>query len=339
MIKISKEAKVGVFAFVGIAVLIIGYNFLKGYSLLEGHSKYYVVYRNVEGIVKSTQVSINGLKVGQIENIEMLHKGDASNILVTLMVNSDIQLPRGTKATISSQDLLGTKVIAVTLSQNSEILESGDTLVAGMEESLSSTISGLVSPLKEKSEQVLVTLDRVLQSMNDVFDSTGTQRLANGINDFSGSLHHIRNISERFDKLTEEEYDKIKIMLANVEAISTNLKNNNEAITKTLKNFSHITDSFAASNLTATINNTNRVMSEFAFTLAKINRGEGSLGKLANDQDLYNNLNKTSVELTALMKDMQDYPGRYFSVSVFGGGSRAEKQDKKREDEKKKKGK
>jgi phospholipid/cholesterol/gamma-HCH transport system substrate-binding protein len=336
MLKLTRETKVGIFAFAGIAVLILGYNFLKGYSLLEGHNKYYVVYQNVDGIVKSTQVTINGLKVGQVENIGMLHEGDASHILVTMMINSSIKLPKGTKATISSQDLLGTKVISVTLSQNTEILNNKDTLAAGVEESLSSTISGLVSPLKEKSEQVLVTLDRVLQSMNDVFDSTGTQKLASGIDDFSGALRHIRNISERFDKLTTDEYDKLKDMFANVESITRNLKNNNEAITKTLKNISLISDSIAASSLTATINNTNRVMAEFSTTLDKINKGKGSLGKLANDEELYNNLNKTSAELTLLMKDMQEYPGRYFSVSVFGGSKRAEKQDKKREDSKKK---
>ena len=53
-------------------------------------------------------------------------------------------------------------------------------------------------------------------------------------------------------------------------------------------------------------------------------------------QQLYDNLTKSSAELTALMKDMQDYPGRYFAVSVFGN-SRADKQDKKREEAKKKK--
>jgi phospholipid/cholesterol/gamma-HCH transport system substrate-binding protein len=337
MLKLSRETKVGIFAFAGIAVFVLGYNFLKGYDLFKGHNKYYVVYKNVDGIVKSTQVTINGLKVGQIEEIGMLNKGDARNILVTMIVSSDIKLPKETRATISTLDLLGTKVIAISPSNNSEILNDGDTLVAGVEESLSSTISGMVSPLKEKSEQVLVTLDRVLQSMNDIFDSTGTQHLASGINDFSGTLKHLRNVSERLDNLTSDEYDKLKSMFANAESIVQNLKNNNEFISKTLKNLSHVTDSIAASNLTATINNTNKVMVEFSSTLEKINRGEGSLGKLANDDSLYNSLNKTSIELTALMKDMQEYPGRYFSVSVFGGTKRADKQDKKREEEKKKK--
>lgn len=336
--KIKKEVKVGIFSFVGIVTLIVGYNFLKGYDFLKGHNKYYVVYQNVDGIVKSTQVTINGLSVGQVEKIGMLHKGDPSQILVTMMINSDIQLLRGTKATIASQDLLGTKVISVVPGGGTtEVLQDGDTLDAGVEQSITSAVSGIVTPLKEKTEKVLATLDRMLVSINDVFDSSGTQKLANGINDLSGSLHHIRNMTERLDQLTADEAGRLKSILANVESIMHNLSNSNGAITKTLKNLSLMTDSLAASNLTSTVNNANNALREFSTTLAKINRGEGSLGKLANDKELYDNLNKTSLELNALMKDMQEYPGRYFSVTVFGGSKRAEKQDKKREEDKAKK--
>ncbi len=334
MIKISKEIKVGVFAFLGVAVFVVGYNFLKGIDFLKANNTYYVVYNNVEGIVKSTQVTINGLAVGQVSDIKMLNRGDASKILLTILISSDIKLPKQTKATITGTDLLGSKVISLNLSTNSEYLNNKDTITAGAEESLTSTISGIVSPLKDRSEQVLATLDRVLKSMNDIFDSSGTQKLSNGINDFSGIMLHVKNITKRLDELSAEENEKVKAMFASAESITRTIKNSNEVITKTLKNISQISDSIAASNLTATINNTNRVMADFALTIEKINKGEGSLGKLANDQQLYDNLTKSSAQLNALMKDMEDYPARYFSVSVFGN-SRASKQDKKRKEDKK----
>ncbi|MES2780948.1 MAG: MlaD family protein [Bacteroidota bacterium] len=335
--KYAKEIKVGLFAVVGITLLILGYNFLKGFNPLHGYNKYYVVYNNVSGIVKSSQVTINGLKVGQVESIGMLNEGDPSNLLVTIIVEKSIQLPKGTTATISSQGLLGsTDIVIAPATPSGLILNNKDTLVAGYEESITTSIQKIVTPLKEKSVQVLATLDKVLLSMNEVFDSNGTQKLSNGINDFSGTLHNMRNITGRFDKLTAEEYDKLKGMLTNIESITHNLKNNNEAIAKALKNVSRITDSVASSDLTATINHTRDVMKEFATTLDKVNKGEGSLGKMANDDSLYNNINKTSTELTALMKDMQEYPGRYFTISVFGGSKRATKQDKQREEKRKK---
>jgi phospholipid/cholesterol/gamma-HCH transport system substrate-binding protein len=297
-----------------------------------------VVYDNVTGLVKSSQVTINGMKVGQVEDIGMLTGGDVSKILVTLIVINTVQLPMGTEALITSQDLLGTKAIDIKIKKDATTYYiTGDTLRGINEESLTTSISKMVSPLKEKSEQVLVTLDKILMSMNDVFDSSGTQRMASGIHDLSSSLHSLRNLTERLDKLSEEEYDKLKAMLVSAESIVHNLKNNNDVINRSLKNIAQISDSIAAADLTRTINNTSRVMKEFASTLDKVNHGEGSLGKLVNDDALYLHLDATSRDLDSLLKDMQDYPGRYFTISAFGGNKRADKADKKRAEDRKKK--
>ncbi len=334
--KYTKEIKVGLFAVVGLVLLIAGYNFLKGFDPLSGYNKYYVVYNNVNGIVKSTQVTINGLKVGQVEDISMLQKGDPSRLVVTLFVEKSIKLPVGTTASITSTGLLGSTDIVIVPAEGTEIYNDKDTLVATYQESLQGSIQKIVDPIKEKSEKVLVTMDNMLNSLNKIFDSSGSQKLESSIDDFSGTMQNVRNITARFDQLTADEYNSLKGMLNNMEAITRNLKNNNEAIARAVKNISKITDSVAAADLTATINHTRNVMKEFSTTLDKINRGEGSLGKLANDTSLYSNLNKTSVELNSLMKDMQEYPGRYFSISVFGGDKRAAKENKKREAEKKK---
>jgi phospholipid/cholesterol/gamma-HCH transport system substrate-binding protein len=335
-LKYTKEIKVGLFALVGALLLFAGYNFLKGFNPLSKYNKYYVVYNNVSGIVKSTQVTINGLKVGQVEDISMVEEGDPTRLLVTMFVENSIKLPVGTTASITSSGILGSTDIVIAPAEGTEIYKDQDTLVAAYQESLQGSIKKIVDPIKEKSEKVLITMDNMLNSLNKIFDSTGSKKLESSIDDFSGTMQNVRNITARFDKLTADEYNSLKGMLENMDAITRNLKNNNEAIAKAIKNISKITDSVAASDLTATINHTRNVMKEFSTTLEKINKGEGSLGKLANDTSLYSNLNKTSLELNSLMKDMQEYPGRYFSVSVFGGAKRAEKEDKKRTSEKKK---
>jgi phospholipid/cholesterol/gamma-HCH transport system substrate-binding protein len=334
-LKYSREIKVGLFAVIGIALLVAGYNFLKGFNPLRGYNKYYVVYNSVDGVVKSTQVTINGLKVGQVEDIHMLHEGDPSQLVVTLVVENSIKLPFGTTATVASSGLLGSTDIVINPVQGAQFYANKDTLIAAYQESLQGAIKKIVDPIKEKSEKVLITLDNMLNSMNQLFDSTGTKRLEASIDDFSYTMHHVRNVTGRMDQLTEEEYNSLKAMFENLESITRSLRNNNEAIAKSLKNVSRITDSIAAADLTATINHTRDVMREFSTTLDKINRGEGTLGKMANDTSLYSNLNNTSKELNSLMADMQAYPGRYFSVSVFGGGKRGDKQDKERAENKK----
>lgn len=338
--KFKKEIKVGFFVLTGILLLILGYNFLKGFNPIKGYNKYFVVYDNVAGLVKSTQVTINGLKVGQVENIGLLTGKDVSRILVTLIVIDDVQLPVGTQALITSQDLLGTKNVDIRLVQDQgKYLNNGDTLVGIGEESLTSSISKLVSPLKEKSEQVLVTLDKILMSMNDVFDSSGTRRLASGINDLSWSIHNVRNITERFDQLSAQEYDRIKTMMNNMGSIVQNIRNNNEMISRSLKNIASISDSMVVADLTGTIRNTSKVMKEFSTSIEKINKGEGSLGKLVKDDQLYLHIDQASKSLDSLLTDMQNYPARYFTISAFGSGNRAKQADKKRAEEIKKRNK
>jgi phospholipid/cholesterol/gamma-HCH transport system substrate-binding protein len=329
-VKFTREIKVGLFMAGGLLLFFTGFNFLKGFHPFRSYTSYHVVYADVSGIVNSSQVLVNGLKIGQVENITTLQPGDARQLVVTFTINKSIKIPMGSVIRISGTDLLGNKALVLFPSAATTYHNYGDTLKGEVEESLSSTISAMVSPLKEKSEQVLITLDKVLQSMNDVFDSAGTRRIASSINDISWSIHNMRNITQRMDKLTESEYGRLEAMMQNLESITRNLKSNNEHIARSMKNLARITDSVAASDLTATINNTKRVMDEFATALNKVNNGEGSLGMLANDTTLYVNLAQTSKELELLMKDMQAYPARYFTVSVFGGGKRAKKQDKER---------
>ncbi|MCU0422842.1 MAG: MlaD family protein [Bacteroidia bacterium] len=337
MIKLTKEFKVGLFSFGGVVIFILGFNFLMGYSFFKTYARYYVVYDNAGGLIKSTQVQANGIKIGQVEEVTLLNKSDVSKILVTLVIDGNIKLNKGAIAQIASSDLLGTKVINL---QNGNSLENHmpeDTLSGNIEEGLAESINNLVSPVKEKSEQVLATLDRVLQSMNTVFDSNGTQRLSKGVEDLAGTLANVRSITQRIDQLTKEEEDRIQLMFAHTESILKNLKQNNEVISLAMKNIKNITDSLAASELKSTINNLNGSLSSLSIMLNKINNGQGSLGQLANNDSLYNNLNNSSKELTNLLVDIQKYPARYITISVFGGGKRANKAEKKRNAELQKK--
>lgn len=300
---------------------------MKGFNFLKSYSRYHIIYQNSAGVVKSTQVLINGFKIGQVEDVGFLNKGDASKILVTIAVDGDVMMPEGTVAEIVSSNILGNKVINIHLGQSNNIINPNDTLTGKIEQD----ISEIVAPIREKSEQILTTLDKVLVSMNNVFDSSGTEKLSKGVDNLTGTLAHINNIAARLDDLSKSQEARISEMFAHTESIMHNLRNNNELISASIKNVKLITDSIAASNLKSTINHVNTSLIEITALLHKINAGEGSLGQLANNKELYQNLSSSSKELSSLLADMQKYPGRYFTVSVFGNSKRANKADQKRE--------
>jgi phospholipid/cholesterol/gamma-HCH transport system substrate-binding protein len=322
-VKITKEAKVGLFVAIAITLLYFGYNFLRGKKLFSTYNTYYIIYNNVEGLVPSTAVFVNGFKVGQVEEISMPDMLKTDSILVKILVQGKIQIKSNSTALVTKSGLLDGNVISINFDdKTSTILKDGSYINGAREEDLFTSINNIVSPIKTKSEQVLVTLDKVLGSLRLVFNEKGTQNLTNSVVDLSGALHALRLTSESLNKIVNENGNSISKTLGNVQLISNNLAKNNDEINKTIKNFGKLSDSLANSDIKSTIENLSVVTKELALITSKMNKGEGSLGKMINDQELYDNLNKSTKELNLLLKDMQRYPGRYVNVSVFGGPSK-----------------
>ena len=87
-----------------------------------------------------------------------------------------------------------------------------------------------------------------------------------------------------------------------------------------MKNFSQISDSLAKSNLASTINNADKTLRETALIMEKINKGEGTMGMLINNDSLYNSLERSAADLDKLLIDLKQNPKRYVHFSMFGGG-------------------
>jgi len=324
-LKINKEFKIGLFAAFSLAALYFGYNFLRGKRLFSSLNTYYVTYNKIDGIVKSTPIYFKGLKVGQVEKLSLIRTDSANRILATLLIDNKITLSKSSEAMIVSMDLLGGKAISLNIPSLVDPIFEGDTLIGTEETSLSASIAEMITPVKNKAENVMVSLNHVLGELEKVLADGGTKNLSNGIADLAGIMHNLNNTSKQLDALIAAEKNKIGNITTNMEALSLTLKNNQKDIEASLKNFKNITDSLAAAPLKSTIDQLNKTSVQLASITQKIDKGEGTAGKFINDKELYDNLNKSSLELQMLLKDLQKNPSRYVNISVFGG-----KKDKKK---------
>ena len=102
-----------------------------------------------------------------------------------------------------------------------------------------------------------------------------------------------------------------------IKDITQTIRENDKNITNVLSNFSAISDTIAKANISKTLANVNNVLNDIDAVTTKINTGQGSLGLLLNDTKLYTNLEKSSNELNALVKDIKLNPQRYLNFSVF----------------------
>ncbi len=321
--KLSRETKIGIIVVAGVTLLFWGLNFLKGRDFFSSDKSLFAVYDQVEGLAASNPVQVNGLKVGLIRKLRMQNDG-RGKIVVTMTINNNIHLPKNSKAQIFSTDILGSKGIRILLGDSQEELQDGDTLLSGLQQSLPEEFQAQVAPIKAKTENLLASMDSVLRVIHEVFNERTKNNLKRSFESISNSLASIEHVSNNLDSMMDKD-GKLKMIFENIESITNNLKNNNEKITTMINNFSAISDTLAKSNISQTMENMKKSLEQTAGVLQKVNKGEGSLGQLATNDSLYDNLNASARSLDLLLSDFRVNPGRYVKFSLISFG----KKDKK----------
>jgi phospholipid/cholesterol/gamma-HCH transport system substrate-binding protein len=317
-VKISNETKVGILAAFSIALLIIGYNFLKGNSIFSSETVLYARYTRVDGLAVSKPVLINGFQIGRVDKLQLQPDG---TILATLKIKGKYDIPQNSIARLEGTDLLGSKAIVMSLGDAKQFAQEGDTLNSNVEKNLMET----VQPVQKKAEMIIAKMDSILTSVNTILNPDFQKNVNKSFNSIAATLTSLEGTSRKVDGLVGTEGKRISAILANAEAISSNLKNNNEKINAILNNINTITDQVAAANFKQTIDNANKAVLDLQGIVTKVNNGQGSLGLLVNDTKMYDNLNSASKNLDNLIIDLKENPKRYVHFSVFGGGSKKDK--------------
>ncbi len=313
--KIKNETKVGILATFAIALLIIGYNFLKGNPIFSKATIFYAKYDHVDGLTVSKPVLINGFQIGRVDQLILEPQG---YILARLKIDGKYEIPKNTIARLESTDLLGSKAIVFDLGNDRIYAEEGDTLNANVAKRLIET----VEPVQKKVEQLINKIDTILTSVNTILNPKFKQNVEKSFTSITSTLGALEATSKKVDALVGNESSKLSKILSNVESITANFKNNETQINSILANFNKVSNHFAAINFKQTIDNANTAIADLHAVINDVKSGKGSLGKLLNDDQMYNNLNKASKNLDALMIDLKANPKRYVHFSVFGGGKK-----------------
>jgi len=301
--KIYRETKIGFAVVLIIAFFIWGFNFLKGRNIFTTHKQYYAVFKNISGLQKSSVVSTNGYKIGKVSDITFFH-GDVSKIVVEISVDRQFSIPDNSVIEIFSSDIMGSKAVNLIIGNSHKFVAQYDTLPSRTADDLSSLVSRQIIPLKEKAEDLIVSIDSVMKIVHSTLNPR-TQR-------------SIQNSITALESLIIAEKQRIDDILGNLQSVSANLKSSNKSITNLAKNLSSISDSLAASNLKKAIDQASLAMVQTNQILAQINAGKGSLGHLINNDSLYYTLHRTAKDLDYLLVDLKGHPKKYVHFSVFG---------------------
>ncbi len=310
--KISNETKVGVLAAIAIAVLVLGYNFLKGNDVFSREQEFYAQYENVEGLAVSNPVLVNGFQIGRVSQLNLQSNG---MIVAQLKINPGYNIPTRTIARLESTSLLGSKAIVFDLGTNKELAKSGDTLMANVQKDLLQQ----VKPVQLKAEAMIGRLDSILTSLNSTINPQFQRNFSKSIESIAHILQTLETTTTKVDGMVGSEQKRLTAIFANLESISGNFRANNQKISTIMSNLETTSDKFARYDFENTIKNADKAVADIQMAINKVNAGQGSLGKLITNDSLYQNLNNASQNLDRLMIDLKANPKRYVSFSVFGG--------------------
>lgn len=316
--KVSKELKIGIVVICAIAAFIWGLNFLKGTNLFSQKYVLYAVYPKVDNIIPATPLLVSGFKIGQVNNISLISRGNKKAVLIKFLLTEDIEIPKNSIARAISSDLLGSKAIEIVFGDNTEFVKSGDTLIAETEQGLKESFNKQIAPIQAKAEKLIGSIDSVMSVVNSVLNVKTRKNIDESFEGVRKAILSLEQTAYKMDDLIGSEKVKISSIMSNLNQITSNLNKNGQRIDNIISNVSSMTDSLAKAQIKEAVDNANKSLKELNTLLAGINKGQGTLGKLAKNDSLYVNLNKSSEDLDKLLKDLRINPKRYIHFSVFG---------------------
>ena len=304
----NKEIRTGIIAIFTIVVLIYGINYLKGLNILDKNRIYHAKYDNIDGLLKGSVISLNGFSVGIVSNISL--QSDNS-LLVSVKINEDFDVPANSILKISNQDLMGTKGISVILGNSDLLAKNNDTLIAEIENSLQDEVNKQILPLKNKAEGLISSVDSLMVIFTSVLNTDARKNLASSFKNLDETFILMSESMKELNKLVVTNEKNISNSIKNFESITGNISDNNESIENILKKMSSISDSVSSKDIGNIIKNLNSITN-------KISVGQGNLGLLNSDDQLYRNIEKTTNDISILVEEIKKDPKKYFNFSVLG---------------------
>lgn len=317
MIKISKHTKLGFLILACLAILIWGINYLKGIDILQRNTNYYVVYEKIEGLVESSQVTINGYQVGQVSEIGFLNDY-SGRLLVKLSLHGDFKIAKGTVAKIVSSDIMGTKSIKLEIVHSGEYYQPYDTIPGATEGDLKEQVSMQVLPLKMKAEELIASLDSAITIVTNVFNQRTRDNLTETFENINLTVANLQSASSELNKILSS--GKVNSIVTHLDSISGAISHNSDNVTNIIKNLSALSDSLAKLEISSLFTEIHSTIAGLNTTVQKLNSTESSAGQLLNDPVLYQNLTNLTNSLDLLLRDVRNNPKRYVHFSAFNLG-------------------
>ena len=292
----GKEAQVGLFVLLGLASFILVLFWMTDPATFRGRYMLVTEVDNAGGVRSGDPIQMQGVNIGRVHGFEMV---DNNRVFITMEIEGEWQIPTGSRTVMGESGLFGGRVLEIEQGGGPGYYADFDTIPG--EGASSSGLLGSVDELSARAESVLESLDAMLN------DST--------VGSVQGSARELEALLSELSAVAHEQRGSLAELTASltraaegVEAASASGPQIASAVARA--------DS-AMAVLTATTESLDGAVASLNTILARMERGEGTLGRLSTDESLYVSLNDAAQSLNALLADLQANPNRYINISIF----------------------
>lgn len=280
---------------VALVLLFVGLNFLKGLTLFNSSSIYYIVVKDAQGLTRSSKVFLNGVIVGSVGGIEFDYKGLTGTVL-KLHLEPELRIPHGTIGFAEDNPMGSTRVRlrSPMVEAGSQFYQEGDTIPSLEQVGLMTAFRENVLP---SITQVTKGVDSLVQSLNSVVSNPHLPEMIARLNATSQQVEQAaRQLNRMMQQQVPQILNGVDSTVVAVQGIANDVQK--AKLQETLTQFS-----LAATDLREVV--------------AQLKQEDNTMGLLLNDTTLYYNINSVATAADSLLTDIKAHPKRYVKFSLF----------------------
>ena len=288
------EVLVGILLTVGVIVAVLGTIWL----VRGGFSSGYPLYARFKwgaGVKQGQAVRLAGVQIGVVSDVELDPKG---TILITMSIEDEHHVPRNSTAAVVPIGIFGDQEIALIPKEPSPIFfNEGDSIPP--------------APVKAGIPELTARADTISQRLDDVAKTVQLELVqGGGISDLRKSLASVNELARSLGVIAAEQSRQLTLTQTRfrntVAALdSVQLDSTMRNLQATSRNLAVFTDSLKGT------------AAKLDSVLVKVDRGDGTIGKLLNDPGLYYDLRRLTTRLDSLTLDFKKNPRRYINLEIF----------------------
>lgn len=297
----ATEIKVGITVLLGLIVFLWVLGWAKNFTLSSSDNLVKVIFSNVSGLEIGNNVTVNGVRKGHVKDFVI----QGSNVIVTLSINSEVDMRKDAKFSLESTDLMGGRKIEVNPGTSDQDIDLSE-LQQG---TYISDIAGMISLFSDIQDKIGIIANESVKTLKGINSLLDDENFIVGI---KTSVANLNNLTAKLDKVLTENQENIKEITENTKSITSDTKvfiqQNKENITQSLN------------NLNIVLTKSDSLITSLNYLAQQTAAGGNNLGKILYDDSLYYDLTnsiKTLKELSTIILEQLNSDGFKVDASIF----------------------